>query len=196
MKLSFCASNLLHCCKNICGLLHYSLLLDCSFFVVTICWVLVCVRHSCSVHNTLLNIQTVLVLLLLLTRSVTNKWRTHWLRVFPELRGKYVSRHLWLCVCCKVGTGSKSTTLDKETQVLAVGVKPHPRLVCSTRRTGSIDCVASATTYTFSAQSLFCVFQWDILVPGCPHPWIISPMRAEPYISSTLSYPALCWIND
>lgn len=123
-----------------------------------------------------------------------NKWRTHWLRVFPGLRGKYISRHLWLCICCKVA--ARLRLWKKETQVPAVGVKSHRRLVCSKRRKGSIDCVASTTTYTFSAPSLFCVFQWDILVLGCPHPWIISPMGAEPYMSSTLSYPALCWIND
>lgn len=57
-----------------------------------------------------------------------------------------------VCVCCKVGTGSKSTALEKETQVLAVGVKSHPRLVCNKMSKGSIEYVASATTI-----HLFCL---------------------------------------
>lgn len=58
----------------------------------------------------------------------------------PRVEGEVHFQTLGVvCVCCKVGTGSKSTTLDKETQVLAVGVKSHPRLVCSKRRKGSID---------------------------------------------------------
>lgn len=59
--------------------------------------------------------------------------------------------------CCKVSISSKSTALEKETQVLAVGVQSHPRLVRNKMSKGSMDCVASAkTTHLFCFVFILC----------------------------------------
>lgn len=51
-----------------------------------------------------------------------------------------------------MGAGNKSMPLQRETCMLALGVKSHDRLVCKKMSEGSRDCVASA-----AAIHIFCL---------------------------------------